>query len=287
MYSQNYLGRENQDSHSNSDAHLYQMISPKGNLPNTGMTGQKLNVEILKHNRPFSSTSGLFDPSFLRIWVQSVEHRLRTSTSVILGYAGLMDSKPLQEGGSLQQTATQAILTNANEISDIIDKVSIYAALLTGNYVWIDFDLTEIASGISAVARSRLENIGLHYQPELTTKSIFVCGDPVLIQNAIIGMIDFAATNSPRAGAVILSLHSSAEFAYVRVVSQWFPGQDQTTAFQKTLSCDPTTGIGGDLDLPVYPILAKTIIESFSGCYSIEQNRAAITVQQMLFPLSD
>ncbi|MFN2194987.1 MAG: hypothetical protein ACK2UW_02540 [Anaerolineales bacterium] len=285
MYSQVSQARDNHQP-PNFYHHLYQIAAASECLLEAGQSQPKLKAEIMRRNQSSIPAPGHFDPTNLRDWIQKVEHKLRTSTAVILGYADLMKVHHPEDHESIRQTANQAILTNATEISELIEKVSIYTALMTGNYVWIDFNLTEIAAGIVAEANLKLENGGLYFQSELSHMPIHICGDPVLIQNAISGMIEFAERNSPKAGAVMFSLFTSPDFAHLKVISQCCSSQDHLPYKTNTDNADSIDDFR-DFILPDNPMLAKTIFETFAGAYTIEKNSAALTIQQAICPLPD
>lgn len=285
MYTQVSQARDNHQR-PNFYRHLIQFATASEGLLEAEQSQPKLKAEILRSNQSSIPASGQFDPTNLRDWIQKVEHKLRTSTTVILGYADLMKVHLPEDHESIRQTANQAILTNATEISELIETVSIYTALITGNYVWIDFNLTEIAAGIVAEANLRLESGGLYFQSELSHTPIHVCGDPVLIQNAISGMIEFAERNSPKAGAVMFNLFTSPDFAHLKVISQCCSSQDHLPHETNKDHAEIIDDFR-DFVLPDNPVLAKTIFETFAGAYTIEKNSAALTIQHAICPLPD
>ncbi len=216
------------------------------------------------------SKSRIENSSNFRNDLQQIEHDVRSATSIILGYAELIDSGDLGETTPNQKKAAQAIANKSQALKNSLNKISLYAALITGSYMWLDFELDQLLLN----SFSEFQKIGdasqVSIRKNILVQEGWVQGDPELVRAAILCLVENAARMSPPKYAIWLILSKKGKYFDLAIVADednFFPPDIYNKTQCKAGSMSDFHDLHGNTGVDIS--LAREIIETFGGKLTI------------------
>jgi signal transduction histidine kinase/ActR/RegA family two-component response regulator len=198
-----------------------QLPVPRATLPSRGeLLGIIANTLLAEHSR-----SHLLEVTSLRLaeaseakdrFLAVLSHELRTPLTAILGYAGLLRRRKLDEPGI--ERALEVIERNSKLQTRLIDDLLDVSRIISGA---LRVDLRPIALGpiieaVVASVRPLVQAKGVRLDVVLPRSSAAICGDPGRVQQIVSNLIVNAVKFTPSSGTIEVRLEQQG--GYVRIV---------------------------------------------------------------------
>lgn len=149
--------------------------------------------------------------------IGSVSHELRTPLSAILGAATILRGSPAIERDERLRSLARVVRNEAerlnNDIQNLLDATRISRHQIKPQLEWIE--PADIVNSALERRRRRLadHNVVLDLEPNLP----FVYVDPVLVQQALVQIVDNAAKYSPRGSTIDVSAKRNGRHVAITV----------------------------------------------------------------------
>ena len=173
-------------------------------------------------------------------FVSNVSHELKTPLTSIKGYAETMLNPALNSQDHLQ-AFSKVIQKHADHLDSLIDDLLMLSELESGDQVFNDqlFSLEEIIKGAMDVCFIKAKKRGIQIDI-LSSDSLEVRGNPTLLTQALINLVDNAIKYSPEGTTVKILSHRGDSFVHLRVVDEGpgIPESHQARLFERFYRID-------------------------------------------------
>lgn len=207
------------------------------------------------------------------IFLQNVEHELRTPVAIIQGYADLLSEGSLGVLDPEQQKAIFAITHRAHELRVLIERVTTLLAVKAQAISFSLFNLAEIVAAVTEKRRFKVIEAGVTLNVNLASELPLGIGHPYHLQQAVDCLLDNALKFTPSGGWVEIRVDADPEWLYLTVTDTGIGIAEERLAhiFDLFYQLDGSTtrrynGLG--LGLAV----VKAVVEAYSGQIEIRSH---------------
>jgi K+-sensing histidine kinase KdpD len=229
----------------------------------------------------------LEDLHYFRSSLEKIEHELRSALGIILGYAAMMETGELGNTTNHQNQALKSILSSAEGLRALFEKLSTFSAIYSGNFARINIDLGELIHEIAGQYQENTQVDGIKIKTNICTEPQIVSADPVLLSAAIRYLLENAVENSPEQSIVWLICSEQSNKTQVTIIDSGngVGIDDKDFQYRPYLSRDDShVQARGKVGLGLW--LAKTIVDIFEGRISIDSRPNLGTMVNLYFPLT-
>jgi signal transduction histidine kinase/ligand-binding sensor domain-containing protein/CheY-like chemotaxis protein len=168
------------------------------------------------------------------VFLANMSHEIRTPMNAILGYAQILRDQPSLSAE--QRRAVETIQSSGDHLLELINEVLDLSKIEAGRMELqpSDFDLRELAQGLSTLFQLRCRQKGLEWRVELEGEHWQVRGDEGKLRQVLINLLGNAAKFT-EAGQVTLAVRAAAEGRFhfaVRDTGPGIPAAEQAAIFE-------------------------------------------------------
>lgn len=207
------------------------------------------------------------------IFLQNVEHELRTPVAIIQGYADLLSEGSLGTLAPEQQKAIFAITHRAHELRGLIERVTTLLAVKAHVISTSPFNIAEIVTAVTEKRRIKAIQAGITLNVKLMVEQSLVTGYPPHLQQAVDCLVDNALKFTPSGGWVEIRVDADPKWVYLTVTDTGIGIAEEKLGhiFELFYQVDGSTkrrynGLGLGL------ALVKAVVEAYSGRIEIRSH---------------
>lgn len=221
-----------------------------------------------------------------RQFMADASHELRTPVSAARTAADVTLARPRRREREYRD-ALAIVLTQTRRLGRMVDDMLVLARADVGGHrvrpqpCDLDAILAECAGTARLLAQSKAVHVDANLQP-----AVRISGDPTLVRQLALNLLENAIRHTPEGGAVRLSLAASDHVAEIRVADTGcgIPPADRDRIFERFVRLDTAreSSGGAGLGLPI----ARWIAESHGGTLTIAASGAGGSTFLARLPLA-
>jgi heavy metal sensor kinase len=221
-------------------------------------------------------------------FMADASHELRTPVTVALAAVQVTSrdaSRTAQECDEALRIVEQQMLRLRSIVQDLLFLSQTDAAGLKVDRkeMYLDDVVGDVSRAVQPLARAKEQQITVQALPEAR-----ICGDPDLLRQAMVILLDNAVKFTPVGGRICVALQRKSR-EWVCIISDTgigIPEASQTRIFERFYQAEHTdagAGSGSGLGLAI----AKSILDSHSGSIVLAESRPGYTRFEMNLPAAD
>lgn len=207
------------------------------------------------------------------IFLQNVDHELRTPVAIIQGYADLLSEGSLGALDPEQKKAIFAITHRAHELRGLIERVTTLLAVKAHVTSSSPFNLAENVTVVTEKYQVKAVQAGITLTVKLMVEQPLITGHPPHLQQAVDCLIDNALKFTPSGGWVEIRVDAEPNWVYLTITDTGIGIAEEKLGhiFELFYQIDGSTkrrynGLG--LGLAV----VKAVVEAYSGQIEIRSH---------------